>query len=93
MKHTNWIVTKRTIDNEIYDEVDAKQGRRFKLTIDTPTGITKADGVAFDSANLIASAPELLEALQLLLDHRGMMGSPAWAVAEAAVKKATGGAE
>lgn len=42
------------------------------------------------NAALIAAAPEMLEVLEMLLAHRGMMGSDSWAVAEKMIKKAKG---
>jgi hypothetical protein len=50
----------------------------------------REDDDAMKRAQLIAAAPDMLEALKLLLDHRGMMGSPSWAQAAKVLAKAEG---
>lgn len=52
---------------------------------------TIVDGSISESdAHLISAAPEMLEALEALLDDRGMMGSSTWDRAAAVLKKARG---
>lgn len=51
-------------------------------------GITRK--VAEANARLIASAPDMLEALQNLENDDGSIPAHAWAMVQAAIKKATG---
>jgi hypothetical protein len=46
----------------------------------------------FANARLIAAAPDLLEALENLENDNGAIPQHAWALAQAAIAKATGGA-
>ena len=54
------------------------------------TGWDEAEDAA--NARLVAAAPELLEALQNLENDDGRIPDHAWAMVQAAIAKATGGA-
>ncbi len=46
-----------------------------------------ATGLDRDTAMLFKNAPEMLKALKLLLDHRGMAGSSSWSIAKGIVDR------
>jgi len=72
---------------------------QHRETVQAPNGtlvatLANANGTCNDNARLIAAAPELLEALQMALPHLesvAMKDNAAYALARAAIAKATGG--